>query len=146
MPELFIEGKWTQSSGGGRREILCPADGRLVATVAEAGPADTEAAIAAARAAFDEGPWPRTPERERGALLLRVADLLERDTRRVRPRRVAGHRQAAGREPSTTSTTSSPASATTAASAGTDAGRVVDTGSAGRDQPDRATSRSASAR
>ena len=43
--------------------------------------ADTEAAIAAARRAFDDGPWPRTPERERGALLLRTADLLERDAK-----------------------------------------------------------------
>ncbi|WP_327000550.1 aldehyde dehydrogenase family protein [Dactylosporangium sp. NBC_01737] len=79
MPELFIAGKWTQSSGGGRRDIVCPADGRHVATVDEAGPADTEAAIAAARAAFDEGRWPSTPAVERGAMLLRVADLLMRD-------------------------------------------------------------------
>jgi betaine-aldehyde dehydrogenase len=50
-----------------------------VATVAEATRADTEIAISEARKAFDEGPWPTTPERERGALLLRVADLLERD-------------------------------------------------------------------
>ena len=40
---------------------------------------DTEAAIAAARAAFDDGPWPGTSARERGDLLLRVADLLQRD-------------------------------------------------------------------
>src|SRR5258705_4991592 len=79
MPELLIGGKWTQSSEGGRRDIVCPADGRHVATVDEAGPADTEAAISAARAAFDEGRWPSTPAAERGAILLRVADLLVRD-------------------------------------------------------------------
>ncbi|KAB8182410.1 aldehyde dehydrogenase family protein [Microbispora catharanthi] len=79
MKDLYIGGQWRDAAEGGRREIRCPADGQHVATVAEAGRADTEAAIAAARRAFDEGPWPRTPERERGALLLRVAGLLERD-------------------------------------------------------------------
>ncbi|MFI9577274.1 aldehyde dehydrogenase family protein [Microbispora rosea] len=79
MKDLHIGGQWRDAAEGGRREIHCPADGQHVATVAEAGRADTEAAIAAARQAFDEGPWPRTPERERGALLLRVAGLLERD-------------------------------------------------------------------
>ncbi|NUK13444.1 aldehyde dehydrogenase family protein, partial [Streptomyces lunaelactis] len=53
--------------------------GTLVATVDEAGPKDAAAAIAAARDAFDRGPWPGTPAAERGRLLLRVADLLERD-------------------------------------------------------------------
>ncbi|GAB3134443.1 aldehyde dehydrogenase family protein [Microbispora hainanensis] len=79
MKDLHIGGEWRNAAEGGRREIHCPADGQHVATVAEATRADTEAAIAAARRAFDEGPWPRTPERERGALLLRVAGLLERD-------------------------------------------------------------------
>ncbi|WP_432925098.1 aldehyde dehydrogenase family protein [Microbispora sp. CA-135349] len=79
MKDLYIGGQWRDAAEGGRREIRCPADEEHVATVAEAGRADTEAAIAAARRAFDEGPWPRTPERERGALLLRVAALLQRD-------------------------------------------------------------------
>ncbi|MEU0372163.1 aldehyde dehydrogenase family protein [Streptomyces sp. NPDC006283] len=79
MPELFIGGAWTAAAEGGTREIRCPADGTLVATVDEAGPRDAAAAVAAAREAFDTGPWPRTPAAERGALLLRVADLLQRD-------------------------------------------------------------------
>ncbi|HEY7597521.1 MAG TPA: aldehyde dehydrogenase family protein [Actinophytocola sp.] len=81
MAELYIGGQWREPVDGGRREIRCPADGSLVATVAEATAADTEAAILAARQAFDTGEWPHTPERERGALLLRVADLLERDAK-----------------------------------------------------------------
>ncbi|HEV7647842.1 MAG TPA: aldehyde dehydrogenase family protein [Actinophytocola sp.] len=81
MTELYIGGAWRVAAGGGRREIRCPADGSLVATVAEATATDSEAAILAARAAFDAGDWPGTPERERGALLLRVADLLERDAK-----------------------------------------------------------------
>ncbi|MFJ4922863.1 aldehyde dehydrogenase family protein [Streptomyces sp. NPDC088725] len=79
MPELFIGGAWTAAADGAKREIRCPADGTLVATVDEGGPRDTSAAIAAARTAFDRGPWPTTPAAERGRLLLRVADLLERD-------------------------------------------------------------------
>ena len=76
MAELFVGGQWRDPVDGGRREIRCPADGTLVATVSEAGRADTEAAIAAARAAFDAGEWPGTPAARRGDLLLRVADLL----------------------------------------------------------------------
>ncbi|MER7047101.1 aldehyde dehydrogenase family protein [Streptomyces jumonjinensis] len=79
MPDLFIAGEWTAALDGRLREIRCPADGTLVGAVDEAGPEDASAAIAAARDAFDRGPWPRTPAAERGALLLRVAALLERD-------------------------------------------------------------------
>ncbi|WP_329034875.1 aldehyde dehydrogenase family protein [Streptomyces sp. NBC_00178] len=79
MPELFIGGRWSAAVAGGTREIRCPADGELVAAVDEAGPRDAAAAVAAAREAFDGGPWPRTPAAQRGRLLLRVADLLERD-------------------------------------------------------------------
>jgi betaine-aldehyde dehydrogenase len=83
MPDLFIGGRWVAAAGGGRREIRCPADGSAVTTVDEADRADTGAAIAAARAAFDAGPWPGTPARQRGELLIRVADLLERDRKDV---------------------------------------------------------------
>ncbi|MFC0865923.1 aldehyde dehydrogenase family protein [Sphaerimonospora cavernae] len=79
MADLFIGGAWTDAVEGGRRTIHCPADGSTVATVSEGTRADAEAAVAAARRAFDEGTWPLTPAGERGSLLLRVADLLARD-------------------------------------------------------------------
>lgn len=79
MAELYLDGAWVSARGGARREIRCPADGTLVAEVDEAGPEDTEAAIAAAYAAFHDGPWPETSARDRGDLLMRLADLLERD-------------------------------------------------------------------
>ncbi len=63
----------------GTREILDPADARPFALVAEGDERDTDLAVAAARRAFDEGPWPRTPVAERAALLRRVAGLLVRD-------------------------------------------------------------------
>ena len=79
MPENFIGGAWVGAQEGGRREIRCPADGTLVAEIDESTRVDTDAAIAAARSAFDDGPWRETSARERGDLLLRVADLLQRD-------------------------------------------------------------------
>lgn len=79
VPDLFVDGEWCAGAAGGRREIRCPADGTLVGEVDEASADDTRAAIAAAHRAFHAGPWPGTPARERGDLLLRVADLLVRD-------------------------------------------------------------------
>jgi betaine-aldehyde dehydrogenase len=79
VPELYVDGAWVDPAAGAVRDIRCPADGQLVARISEGGAADTVAAIAAARRAFDEGPWRWTAERERGALLLRTADLLLRD-------------------------------------------------------------------
>ncbi|MEV6394562.1 aldehyde dehydrogenase family protein [Streptomyces sp. NPDC051907] len=77
MADLYVDGEWRASASGRQREIRCPADGSHVASVSEGTRADAEDAIRAARRAFDEGAWPHTPERERGALLLRVAGLLE---------------------------------------------------------------------
>lgn len=79
VPEIYIDGEWVGAREGERREIRCPADGSLVAEIDEATAVDTEAAIAAAHRAFHDGPWPHTAAGERGDLLLRVADLLERD-------------------------------------------------------------------
>jgi betaine-aldehyde dehydrogenase len=78
-PDLYIGGSWRRASDGGTRDILNPAHGDVVATVDEASPDDARAAVAAARAAFDDGAWPATPVSERAALLERVADLLIRD-------------------------------------------------------------------
>ncbi|MFG2355165.1 aldehyde dehydrogenase family protein [Streptomyces sp. NPDC048521] len=79
MPDLYIDGAWRGALDQRTREIRCPADGSLVGVVDEAGGKDTVEAVAAARRAFDTGPWPRTSPEERGDLLLRVADLLVRD-------------------------------------------------------------------
>ena len=79
LPENFIDGEWVAAQQGGRREIRCPATNELVAEIDESTAVDTEAAIAAARAAFDTGPWAATSARERGDVLLRVAELLQRD-------------------------------------------------------------------
>lgn len=77
MPELFIGGSWREASDSAVREIHCPADQNLVATVSEATAQDAADAILAARRAFEEGTWRATPAAERGRLLARLADRLE---------------------------------------------------------------------
>lgn len=77
MHDLFIDGAWGDAVDGATRTIVCPADGSEVGVVPEAGAEDAAKAIAAARSAFDHGPWPTTPAPERAALLHRVADRLE---------------------------------------------------------------------
>lgn len=74
--DLYIDGTWRGAGDGGTRTITCPADGATVATVAEATADDARAAVAAARQAFDYGPWRQTPSPERGALLVALADML----------------------------------------------------------------------
>ena len=144
MAELYIGGAWREAADGGRREIRCPADGSLVATVAEATAADTAAAILAARRAFDAGEWPATPERERGALLLRVADLLERDAKDfARAESLDTGKRLVESEYDIADVVA--CFRYFGGIAGTDAGRVVDTGRADAISRDRCTSRSACA-
>ena len=83
MPDLYIDGAWVSAVEGGTREIHCPADGEVVRVVDEATAIDTERAIEAARRAFDDGRWSSVPVAERGRLLSRVADLLERDVEEI---------------------------------------------------------------
>ncbi|MDT5150639.1 MAG: betaine-aldehyde dehydrogenase [Mycobacterium sp.] len=78
-PDLYIGAQWRHASDGGTRQIINPADGSVTAVVDEATDADARAAVAAARAVFDDGTWPATPVAERAALLMRIADLLQRD-------------------------------------------------------------------
>ncbi len=79
MPSLFIDGEWVASGDGTCSQVIDPSDGIVVSEVDVATDDQVQAAIAAARRAFDETDWPRTPTGERAALLDRVADLLERD-------------------------------------------------------------------
>jgi len=74
---MFIGGKWTAGSGGAR-EIINPADRSVIATVAEGAREDAQAAIAAARAAFDSGPWAATTPGERADMVRALGDLVER--------------------------------------------------------------------
>ena len=69
-------GEWVDAVSGDTFETVDPYTARAWATVPRAGPEDVDAAVAAARAAFDDGPWPRMPGRERARLLRALADLV----------------------------------------------------------------------
>jgi acyl-CoA reductase-like NAD-dependent aldehyde dehydrogenase len=73
---LFIGGRWQPAAAGGTRELRDPATGQVATTVAEADAVDVARAVEAAHQAFEEGPWPRMAPRERGRILLRVAEML----------------------------------------------------------------------
>jgi aldehyde dehydrogenase (NAD+) len=75
--QLLIDGQWTPARSGKTFETINPATEEVIASVAEADAADVEAAVLAARKAFDEGPWPRMDARERGKIMMRLADLME---------------------------------------------------------------------
>jgi betaine-aldehyde dehydrogenase len=79
VPSLFIDGEWVASGDGSCSPVVDPSDGSVVTEVDVATDEQVQAAIGAARRAFDRTKWPRTPTRERAALLDRVAGLLERD-------------------------------------------------------------------
>jgi aldehyde dehydrogenase (NAD+) len=76
---LLIGGQWVEPVGGRYFETYNPATGERLAEVAEGDGADIDRAVTAARGAFEQGPWPRTTPSERQAILLRLADLLERE-------------------------------------------------------------------
>jgi acyl-CoA reductase-like NAD-dependent aldehyde dehydrogenase len=73
----FIDGREVPSAGGRTFEVRNPANGTLVARVAEGGAAEIDLAIRAASAAFDDGRWSRLPVRERYRILNRFADAIE---------------------------------------------------------------------
>jgi aldehyde dehydrogenase (NAD+) len=74
---VFIGGGWRRSAGDGTVEVRSPATEELVGTVAAATPADVDVAVAAARHAFDHGPWPRTGPEERADTLARLGKALK---------------------------------------------------------------------
>src|SRR6056297_3473851 len=79
MLHHWIGGAWVDSADGATSERCSPAHGVAVSVAARGGVAETEAAIAAARACFDAGAWSRGSGKDRATLLLKVADLIDRD-------------------------------------------------------------------
>lgn len=76
--KLLVGGRWVQPSSDAVIEVVSPTTEELLATVPEAREADVDAAVAAARRAFDEGPWPRMSPAERAEVLLRVRQEVEK--------------------------------------------------------------------
>ena len=76
--KMLIDGKWVDAASGKKFETHNPATGELLATVAEGDAEDINRAVAAARRAF-EGPWSKVKPFERQAMLLRLADIVEKN-------------------------------------------------------------------
>ncbi len=72
--QMLIDGRWVEAQSGERFSSESPAHDIAVGSYPRAEAADVDAAVAAARRAFDEGPWPRMPGGERARVLRRVAD------------------------------------------------------------------------
>ncbi len=72
---LFIGGAWTEPTSGEAIAVISPHTEEAIATVAAAGPDDVDRAVAAARAAYDDGAWPRLDPSERIAAVRRLAEL-----------------------------------------------------------------------
>ncbi|OLB04747.1 MAG: betaine-aldehyde dehydrogenase [Candidatus Rokubacteria bacterium 13_2_20CM_69_15_1] len=73
---MFIGGAWRPSSSGETYETINPATEEPSATVAKGDERDIDLAVAAARGAFDRGPWPRMTAAERGRIVWKLGDLI----------------------------------------------------------------------
>lgn len=73
---LYIDGQWCQATGGATTEVINPATGRPIATVAAGTTEDIDAAVAAAKEAFDDGRWSKLSGRERSRILNRASQLI----------------------------------------------------------------------
>jgi betaine-aldehyde dehydrogenase len=72
--QLLIGGSFADAASGETFNALNPATNEVLTAVAKAGTEDVDRAVAAARKAFDEGPWPRMSPYERGRIVQKVAD------------------------------------------------------------------------
>ncbi|APX24984.1 MULTISPECIES: aldehyde dehydrogenase [Salipiger] len=75
---IFIDGDWVPAKGSDRIEVISPATEAPIASVPAGSRDDVDAAVAAARRAFDEGPWPKAPLEERMACLAKLKTIFER--------------------------------------------------------------------
>jgi acyl-CoA reductase-like NAD-dependent aldehyde dehydrogenase len=75
--QIFINGRWQPPASGETYSPINPATEEPITPVARGDERDVEAAVAAARKAFDEGPWPRMSPHERGRIVWKLGDLIQ---------------------------------------------------------------------
>ncbi|MBE9639554.1 aldehyde dehydrogenase family protein [Salipiger mangrovisoli] len=75
-PLNLIGSDFRPAASGAEMEVLSPLDGLAFTTIADSGPEDVDAAVAAARAAFDGGAWSKLSAAERGRLMLKLSALI----------------------------------------------------------------------
>src|SRR5580692_9374363 len=78
--KLLIDGKWLAAASEKTFEVKNPATGATIARAAEGDKADIDAAVRAARRAFESGPWPAMTPSERSKILWRIGDLISKYT------------------------------------------------------------------
>jgi acyl-CoA reductase-like NAD-dependent aldehyde dehydrogenase len=76
--KLYINGEWLDGTGSDVLTVVNPATEEVIGTVPQATTGDVNRAVEAARAAFDEGPWPRMKPRERAAIMLKMGEAFGR--------------------------------------------------------------------
>jgi phenylacetaldehyde dehydrogenase len=76
-PRLLINGEWVESESGEQIPVIDPATGEEVAITADAGAADVDKAVRAARAALETGPWATMLPADRQALIWKLSDLID---------------------------------------------------------------------
>jgi phenylacetaldehyde dehydrogenase len=76
-PRLFIGGEWVDSQSGKTVSVIDPATGHEISVTADAGEADVDRAVKAARYALEEGPWATMLPSQREALIWRLAELID---------------------------------------------------------------------
>ncbi|TAA71680.1 betaine-aldehyde dehydrogenase [Planococcus salinarum] len=77
--QQYINGEWIGAKSGNTRDIINPFNQEVIATVPDGNEQDAQAAIAAAREAFDNGDWAFAPAAERALIVRKIAELIERD-------------------------------------------------------------------
>src|SRR5438132_5133286 len=87
--KMFVDGEWVAASNGATYTVPNPATEEPVGAAPEATVEDMRRAIAAARRAFDEGPWPRSSRQERARVITAIADGMERRKEELRQMLIA---------------------------------------------------------
>ncbi len=80
---MLINGERRDAASGSWFPVYDPSTEEIIAEVPDAGPADVDRAVKAARTAFDSGPWPQMTAQERGRLLFRLSDRLRQESARL---------------------------------------------------------------
>jgi phenylacetaldehyde dehydrogenase len=76
--KILINGRWVEAASGKTFPTYNPATGDTLSRVAEGDKEDIDRAVKAARAAFDNGPWSKITPSERGRMIWKIADLIEK--------------------------------------------------------------------
>src|SRR5438093_994833 len=87
--KMFVDNEWVAASNGATYAVPNPATEEAIGTAPEATVEDMRRAIAAARRAFDEGPWPRSSRQERARVITAIADGIERRKEELRQMLIA---------------------------------------------------------